>query len=101
MKKDRSGFVNICDTICEYCRKEVKLAHGIEEVYMYFNGSGIWGGETMSIHTVLRFSVLCYHIPFARLEITALNIYLIMFYSRCNKPSFTILLRKCVIDKYM
>ena len=36
----------ICDTIYGYCRKEVKLAHEIEEVYMYFNGSGIWGSET-------------------------------------------------------
>ena len=39
----------ICDTICGYCRKGVKSAHGIEEVYMYFNGSGIWGGETTCI----------------------------------------------------
>ena len=38
----------ICDTICEYCRKGVKSAHGIEAVYMYFNESGIWGGETLS-----------------------------------------------------
>ena len=48
LKKERSGFVMICDTICEFCRKEVKLAHGIEEAYMYFNRSGIRGGETMS-----------------------------------------------------
>ena len=47
LKKDRSGFVMICDTICGYCRKEVKSAHEIEEVYMYFNGSGIWGGKTL------------------------------------------------------
>ena len=40
-KKDRSGFVMICDTTCGYCRKEVISAHGIEAVYMYFNGSGI------------------------------------------------------------
>ena len=49
MKKDRSGFVMICDTICGYCRKGVKSAHGIEAVYMYFNRSGIWGGETTSV----------------------------------------------------
>ena len=88
----------ICDTICGYCRKGVKSAHGIEAVYMYFNRSGIWGGETMSMHTVLRFSVFCCHIPLARLKSTALNLYLVMFYSRCNKPSFTIMFRKYVID---
>ena len=37
----------ICDSICGYCRKEVKSAHGVEEVYMYLNGSGIWAGETI------------------------------------------------------
>ena len=88
----------ICDTICGYCQKGVKSAHGIEAVYMYFNVSGIWGGESMSMHTVLRFSVLCCHIPLARIKFTALNLYLVMFYSRCNKPSFTIMLRKYVID---
>ena len=36
----------IYDTTCGYCRKEVKSAHGIEALCMYFNGSGIWGGET-------------------------------------------------------
>ena len=30
-----------------YFRKEVKSAHRIEALYMYFNGSGIWDGETM------------------------------------------------------
>ena len=30
-----------------YSQKEVKSAHGIEAVYMYCNGSGIWGGETI------------------------------------------------------
>ena len=25
----------------------------LRSLYMYFNGSGIWGGETMSIHLVL------------------------------------------------
>ena len=49
LKKDRSGFVMICDTTCGYCRKEVKSAHGIEALYMYFNGSGIWGCETSYI----------------------------------------------------
>ena len=53
LKKDRSGFVMICDTICGYCRKERKSAHGIEEVYMYFNGSGIWGGEILTHLTTL------------------------------------------------
>ena len=48
LKKDGSGFVMICDTTCGYCQKEVKSAHGIEALYMYFNGSGIWGGDTMS-----------------------------------------------------
>ena len=38
----------ICDTRCGYCRKGVKSAHGIEAVYMYVNGSGIWCGETIS-----------------------------------------------------
>ena len=37
----------ICDATCGYCRREVKSAHGIEALYMYFNGSGIWGGETI------------------------------------------------------
>ena len=26
--------------------REVQSARGIESVYMYFNGTGIWGGET-------------------------------------------------------
>ena len=64
----------MCDTICGYCRKGVKSAHTIEAVYMYFNGSGIWGGETMRMHTFLRFSVLSCHIPLARLKSTALNL---------------------------
>ena len=29
-------------------RKEVKSARGIEAFYMYFNGTGIWGGETIN-----------------------------------------------------
>ena len=32
LKKDKSGFVMICDTTCGYCRKEVKSVksdHGI------------------------------------------------------------------------
>ena len=37
-------------------------------------------------------------IPLARLKSTALNLYLVIFYSRSNKPSFTIMLRKYVID---
>ena len=62
LKKDRSGFVMICETTCGYCRKEVKSAHGIEAVYMYFNRSGIWGGETMSMHTGFEvFRVLLYY----------------------------------------
>ena len=28
----------------------VKSACGIEAVYMCFNGTGIWGGETISTH---------------------------------------------------
>ena len=47
LKKDKSGFVMICDTICGYCRKEMKSAHESEEVYMYFNESGVSGGETL------------------------------------------------------
>ena len=43
----------ICETTCGYCRKEVKSAHGIEAVYIYFKGSGIWGGETMC-HIIWR-----------------------------------------------
>ena len=36
---------------------------------------------------------------FSNFRVTAaLNLYLVMFYSRCNKPSFTIMLRKYVID---
>ena len=27
-------------------QKEVKSVRGIEAFYMYFNGTGIWGGET-------------------------------------------------------
>ena len=78
--------------------KRGEIGHGIEAVYMYFNGSGIWGGETMSMHTVLWFSMFCCHIPPARLKSTALNLYLVMFYSRCNNLSFTIMFRKYVID---
>ena len=43
----------LCDTICGYCRKGVKSAHGIEAVYMCFNGSGIWGGETTYLHATI------------------------------------------------
>ena len=31
----------------------VKSACGIEAVYMCFNGTGIWGGETITLHVGL------------------------------------------------
>ena len=37
----------ICDTVVLGGRKQVNLACGIEAVYMYFNGTGIWGGDTI------------------------------------------------------
>ena len=46
-EKGQIRFCHDMRTIFGYCRKEVKSAHGIEEVYMYFNGSNIWGGETI------------------------------------------------------
>ena len=35
----------ICSTTMMGGQKEVNSACGIEAVYMYFNGTGIWGGE--------------------------------------------------------
>ena len=34
--------------------KEVKSARGIEAFYMYFNGTGNWGGETMSMQKAIQ-----------------------------------------------
>ena len=28
----------------------VKSACGFEAIYVYFNGTGLWGGETISMH---------------------------------------------------
>ena len=36
----------ICGTTLMGWQKEVKSACGIEAVYMYINGTGIWGSET-------------------------------------------------------
>ena len=43
----------ICGTRLGGGQKEVKSARGIEAFYMYFNGTGIWGGETTSVIFVL------------------------------------------------
>ena len=45
----------ICGTIDRgEGKKEVKSARGIEAFYMYFNGTGIWGGETMSMQKAIQ-----------------------------------------------
>ena len=38
-------------------QKEVKSTHGIEAFYMYFNGTGIWGGETIGIYLLCKNSL--------------------------------------------
>ena len=35
-------------------QKEVKSARGIEAFYMYFNGTVIWGGESMSMQEAIQ-----------------------------------------------
>ena len=45
--KDISSFILICHTRYLIGLKVVKSACGIEVVYMCFNGTGIWGGETL------------------------------------------------------
>ena len=39
----------ICGTRYREGQKEVKSAREIEAFYSYFNGTGIWGGETLSV----------------------------------------------------
>ena len=46
------GQIRFCYDMRHYMwlllkRGDIGPYHGIEEVYMYFNWSGIWGGETM------------------------------------------------------
>ena len=49
------GFIVICGTRWGGGgQKEVKSARGIEAFYMYFNGTGIWGGETMSMQEAIQ-----------------------------------------------
>ena len=48
------GFIVICGTRQGGGQKEVKSARGIEAFYMYFNGTGIWGGETMSMQKAIQ-----------------------------------------------
>ena len=70
-----------------YCRKEVKSAHGIETVYMYFNGSGIWGGETLCqcITKLRSFSlILCYTSGYIRNAIKHIHILVIGHYDVTN-----------------
>ena len=40
----------ICGTRQGGGKKDVKSARGNEAFYMYFNGTGIWGGETISTY---------------------------------------------------
>ena len=47
----------ICGTRYGGGQKEVKSARGIEAFYMYFNGTGIWGGETIASYFMISHQV--------------------------------------------
>ena len=47
--KHSPGYIMICGTTWLGGQKEVNLACGIQAVYIYFNWTGIWGGETIII----------------------------------------------------
>ena len=47
MKKDSLGFIMVCNIGGQLGTKVVISALGMLTLYMRFNGTGIWGGETM------------------------------------------------------
>ena len=66
---------------------------------MYFNGTGIWGGETMSM--LKAFHVLWVYSTYSDciLKSEGLNLYLMEVYRRCNKITSKTLIRKSIIEK--
>ena len=55
---------------------------------MHFNGSGIWGGETMSMQKAIQvFLVLIDIFRLVNTKNGALNLYLMDVYRRCNKKN--------------
>ena len=57
-KEHSPRFIMICGTTWLRGQKEVNLDCGIQAVYMYFNGTGISGGENIiMIHWVQKFSI--------------------------------------------
>ena len=47
LKKNRLGFIMVCHIAGYLGTKVVISALGMLALYMRFNGTGIWGGETM------------------------------------------------------
>ena len=52
MKKDSLGFIMVCNIGGQLGTKVVILALGMLAIYMRFNGTGIWGGETMCVQGI-------------------------------------------------
>ena len=48
MKKDSLGFIMVCHIGGQLGTKVVISALRMLALYMRFNGTGIWGGETLS-----------------------------------------------------
>ena len=46
LKKDSLGFIMVCNIEGQLGTKVVISALGMLALYMRFNGTGIWGGET-------------------------------------------------------
>ena len=47
LKKDSLGFIMVCSIRGQLGTKVVISALGMLALYMRFNGTGIWGGETV------------------------------------------------------
>ena len=76
----------ICDTICGYCRKEVKSVHDIEAVHIYFNRSSILGGENLTVKglrslVTLRITWRILKIKFNKNKICAAELFVSIFHS--------------------
>ena len=53
LKKNSLGFIMVCHIGGQLGTKVVILALGMLALYMRFNGTGIWGGETILCWVVI------------------------------------------------
>ena len=66
---------------------------------MCFNGTGIWGGETISRHKGFTCSGLFLAYSNCLIKIYSLISYFIEFYNRCNNLSVIVFIRKYIIGE--